>query len=194
MFSGGLRKPITAGVHFTVTILGILALVGCQTSSFFVKESIEYNDKTLVIGGCENGLGRGFIVCRFIEGSPIESSLAILLPFKPEDVSAEVRVRAGPHLSTSVNTNNGLLDVPFKKIFNAERWAMEHDGPVQILATIRDEDGPRGTLKLLGFAYVVVLKPGYNPSWLTWPKPSYSPITCVIRYNPDGQSRTDCHE
>lgn len=187
-----MSRPLSLSASTCLLPYLLLALMGCQSAPFFADEAAEYNDKTLVIGGCENGIGRGFQVCRFVEGSPIESSLAVFVPLDPGESTSTIRIRHGDKLLTVEEKNSAMLNVDFKSIVGAEKWGLNHDGPIQILATIRSEG--RNTIKLLGYVYLVILKPGYDPRPLSWPGPQINPITCVIRYSPDGFSQVKCRE
>jgi len=190
----GPRIKTALRVQMTSFVLLMLAVVGCQSSSIFIDKAIDYNDKTLVIGGCENGIGRGFQVCRFIDGSPMESELLVMLPVDTGYTSSELRIRHGDDLLILTDRTSGIIPVKFKEIFGKNTWSMDQDGPIQILATTTDKDGPADKIKYLGYIYVVILKHGYNPKPIGWPKPSYNPIHCTINFNPAGSSQVKCSE
>ena len=77
--------------------------------------------------------------------------------------------------------------LPWSEFFNSQNWSTEHDGLVQIIATTKGESYYTSAL---GYVYIIVLKPGYNPLPLL--KKEERGSVCKIVYSENGRSSMYC--
>ena len=149
------------------------------------------NDKTLIHGACSNAPNHGVDVCRVVEGSPIEAEWNIFLPWAPDAVSADIRVRFKDRVQT-FSFADRFVTIPLKDVIGEETWKLSHDGPIQAVATIKFTDGPGDKfVQLLGYAYVIVLKKGYKPLGLQ-SEEGFGKLNCVMEFTESGRSLFKC--
>lgn len=189
------RRSILFPISLLCLLLLGLVLVGCQHGPFFTDTGMsaaDGNDKTLILSACESSLGRGIDICRFVEGSEIKSKLAVVLPWNTDTaISGTVRIRYKDTLRM-VMVKDAVLELDWRDILGSHVWKEEHDGPVQISATLKFHNfNHEQTIKVLGYVYLIVLKQGYSPLPL-YPKTPYSRNTCEINYNEQGSSSLIC--
>lgn len=153
--------------------------------------AIGSGDKTLIHGICKKSPGAGVDMCRVIEGSKIEATWTIYLPWDSSVIAANVRVRFKDKVSTFTSYES-ILEIPLKEVVGEEVWNQKHDGPIQAIATLELEPGgPKRYVQALGYAYVVVLSPGYSPLPFN-DAHSFGKLHCWIEYTDAGRSSYSC--
>lgn len=164
-----------------------VALVGCQSLHYNTDymTSTQGGDVTLVVGGCSGSLGRGYEVCRFMDGAPIDSEkITLVIPYGENSVVANVRMRYGARLfNTQVNAP--FLTVKYSDLFYGPTFNKNHDGPIQIIVKTINKDG--SFYETLGYLFVVVLTKGYNQ------EAGEKINRCVVTYDDLGGSEVECN-
>lgn len=159
---------------FAVALWG--SVTGCATSESIFSNPVENNDQNLFVSACETSMGRGVDVCRFIEGSKIESRLKIYLP---KAQGHEIRVRFQDQVK-SFSSQGESFELIWKDIVGADVWDRRFDGPIQVLVTSTVGDRK---IRSMGHAFLIVLKKGYNPGLING-KTSDTKY-CELKFNGD---------
>lgn len=165
---------------------------GCATyKSKNTMSPYEAGDKTLVISGCETSLSRGVDVCRFVEGSSVESEINFWLPTIEGEAQGEVRVRYRDQVR-AFSVNSSKVIIPWKEITGEDYWQLKDEGLVQISGSVKFREGSVvRVIRVLGYAYAIVLKQGYSPFVIS-SEPSIFNQTCRMEYDADGASYLRC--
>lgn len=171
-----ISKPFSRMVRWALTVALWGSVTGCATSEGIFSNPVENNDQNLFVSACETSMGRGVDVCRFVEGSKIESSLKIYLP---QAERHEIRVRFQDQVK-SFSSQGDSFELVWKDVVGADLWDRRFDGPIQIVVT-SDLKGKK--IRSLGHAFLIILKKGYNPGPLNG-KPN-SIKYCELKFNGD---------
>lgn len=175
----------------------VLLLTACTSPSLIPTdtsmEATEARDKTLVMSACETAPSRGMDVCRFVEGSSITSKWTLIMPWE-HSTRGTVRVRYRDRVM-SYEVSGPTLDIYWADVMGAKVWQREHDGLVQALGevTFTDWNGSVVSTKVLGYAYVIILKPGYTPLYIdSGDVHPFKTSRCVVIYTEKGRSQVQC--
>lgn len=146
--------------------------------------SVQGNDATLVVGGCEGNLGRGYTVCRFVNGAPlINEKITILLPYGKDSMAANVRLRYGARL-LNIQASSPSVIVKYSELFDGMTFTSVDDGPIQIIVKVLNKDG--SFFETIGFVFVIVLNKGYNQNV------GDKVNECKVSYDDMGGSQVEC--
>lgn len=168
-----------------VTIL-MGSLVGCQGPQFNMDRmtASEAGDSTLAITGCEGDIGRGYEVCRFMDGAPMATEkINLIIPFGTSSLATNVRMRYGAKLYM-VQATGPTLTVKYSDLFEGNSFTKKDDGPIQILVKTLNKDG--SFYESLGYLFVIVLSNGYSL------EPSKMITKCQVEYSEMGESKIEC--
>ncbi len=174
-----------------------LALTGCQHGPFFndtTRGPDEFNDPTVIVSACEMSIGRGVDVCRFVQGSKIESKLTVVLPWNHQHaINGTVRVRYKDQVRI-YEVKGPVFELAYRDLLGADSWELDHDGPIQIVGNLNFMNGSeQQRIRLFGYIFAAVLKPGHNPFPVNPGRP-FMETTCKIKYNELGDSRLTCEQ
>jgi hypothetical protein len=183
-----MRRFIFQGGYFAVALATLGALMGCQSLSYNLRSTSSATmngDSTLVVGGCEGNIGRGYEVCRFIDGAPMDAeNITLIIPYGEDSMAANVRIRAGARLF-NVQVNKPVVKIKYTDIFQgSSNFTKQNDGPLQIMVKTLNRDG--SFYESLGYLFVIVLSKGYN-------RDAGEKITkCEVTYTDLGDSEVEC--
>lgn len=175
----------------------VLGTLGCTTPSLIPSDismaAVDANDKTLVMSACETAPSRGLDICRYVEGSKIESKWTIIMPWE-HSTTGTVRIRYRDTVKI-YDVSGPVLDIYWSDIVGSQTWTPAQDGLVQALGTVQftDWNGAVVTTKVLGYAYLVILKPGYTPLNIDSNNVQAMKTTrCELIYTEKGRSQIHC--
>ena len=169
----------------------IIFCLGCTTLTVDTSPSAAImNDKTLV-HSCDRTPGNGVDVCRFTEGAPISSTWNIFLPVNEDSIeSVSVRIRFRDKLLTRTVKHRELV-IDWKDVLGHDTWQKEDDGPVQAVIQVKyTVNGETRFIDLLGYAYLIILRPGYTP--LDVREDVEFTYSCLLKYSTAGRSALEC--
>lgn len=157
--------------------------------------AVANGERNLGMQGCSTVPSRGFDVCRVVEGSLISTIWVLLLPFDEKTfINGEVELRFKDQVR-SYKIQGSQLEIPLNEVFRDTDWKKKHDTIIQAKARVKIKDGEfERFVELLGFMFVVVLKPGYTPlpydSGLVYTRTK----ACHVAYTTSGRSYVACSE
>lgn len=171
-----------------------LGMWGC--SSLVTDPSIpatEANDYTLMMSACESTPNKGMDICMVSEGSEIDSSWKIILPFKGINVlGGEVDIYY-KDIHHQYPIESPVTEIYWKDFLGKSIWVPELDGEVLALALVKylDSEGVESVAKFRGIAKLVVTKKGYSriplgSAFSTWK------VHCDIEYSTSGRGSLKC--
>jgi len=149
-------------VYRGILLLFSVALVSCQglPTKFDGITAVQAGDATLVVSGCEGNLGRGYQVCRFVDGAPMDNEqITLVYPWGPTSMATNIRIRAGAKL-INVQATSPTMKIKYSDIFSDKTFSRVYDGPIQILTKTLNRDGT--FYDSIGYLFVIVLNKGYN--------------------------------
>lgn len=185
------------GLLFLLQLTTVLVLTGCQHGPLFNDVSRgpeEFHNPTAIVSACEASISRGVDVCRFVEGSKIESGLRIVLPWNQKyAIGGTARVRYKDQVRI-YELSGDVFELSYRDLMGEDTWQLHHDGPIQLVVTLRFMNGAtEQRLRMFGYVFAVVLRPGYNP-YPVLPGREFSKTRCEIAYNELGESRFSCEQ
>lgn len=175
----------------TCQIVLVLALFGCKVPVDPSIQAALAHDYTLPLSaGCETLPGRGMDICRVVEGAQVAEEITVVIP-KVKAVSGELRVRYKGVVKSYAITET-ITRIPWKDLLGHSNYEREDEGPASLIGSLRlkMDDGERFT-DLLGYAYLVVLGPGYSPMPIDSDSAAFG-TTCRIQVSTSGRSALEC--
>lgn len=175
----------------------VLWLTACTSPSLIPTDTsmdaVEARDKTLVMSACETAPSRGLDICRYVEGSKIEGKWTLIMPWE-HSTRGTVRIRYRDRVM-SYEVSGPTIDIYWSDVVGSKIWQRQHDGLIQALGevTFTDWNGAVVTTKVLGYAYIVILKPGYTPLYIdSGEVHPFKTTRCVVIYSEKGRSQIQC--
>jgi hypothetical protein len=170
-----------------VTIL-MGSLAGCQGPQFNMDRmtASEAGDSTLAVSGCEGDMGRGYEICRFMDGALLATErITLVVPFGPNSLATNIRMRYGAKIYM-LQTNSPNVSIKYSDLFDGGTFTKNDDGPIQIITKTLNKDG--SFYESLGYLFVIVLTKGYSI------EPSRSITKCSVEYSEMGESKVECNK
>jgi hypothetical protein len=169
----------------------LIASLGCSTLIVDTSPSAAFTGDLTLLHSCNRTLGSGVDVCRFTEGSPINSTWDFILPVDENSIDEVViRLRLKDKVQVKTTKSN-KISVDLAEFLGHTAWQKQDDGPVQAVVQVKyTVNKETRYIDLLGYAYFIVLRPGYTPldirEEVEW---SY---ICTVKYSTSGRSVVQC--
>lgn len=180
---------------FALLFAMMLGLPGCRTIVDISPAAYASGDLTLVgalsDGPCKSLPVGGADVCRVKEGAPIESIWRLVVP-KEAVNGGQVTVYYKDY-SRVYPITGPVIDIPFRDIVNADKWAKSHSDVATALAEVKymDTSGIQQTVRAEGMAIIIVLSANYDPLPMDSGQENWG-LNCIVQYSSAGRSALSC--
>lgn len=143
-------------------------------------------------GPCSSLPAQGADVCRFIEGTPIESSWRLVLPSGKFVSGGEVTVY-WKDIQKTFAVTGPVLEIPLRDLMGHDTWDSDDTDAATALAQIKVKavDGTERQILAEGLAVIIVLKPGYSPLPISSSDQAFGG-DCALSYTTSGRTSLSC--
>jgi len=176
-----------------MSCLLVLTLSSCKTFILDTSMSAAQAGDPTIVSSIDNGIpSLGFQVVRANDNTPITQVWSIIVPFKKNVVSGEMTIKYKDK-KLSLPITDSKVDVPFSRIIGEGKWARGMDGValVTIQLQFKTPTNDANFVDLLGFAFIRILPPNYNPLPIGSPLGVWE-ADCHVEYSTNGRSALEC--